>query len=224
MVRYGNGNYTRDIIIKACRKLFYEKGYSDTTYDDICREAHVNRGSIYYHFKLKENIQQIIAYEVFNKCCEEAFAYCNIAEYNFVLGTAIYWYKFKEDPCFRNIFVDAFSLVSKFDATQKNWSANTLVCFGDIEFYGEMTRTDILRELVLDGIGGRMAAYVDQNPDSFTFEELTKYELTATAKLHDIPSEVIEETWRDIARYIRKIPFETLDTTFDGHEKKPLLK
>lgn len=56
MAKYETGIRTKEKILSACKKLFYEKGYDDTTYDDICREGNVNRGLIHYHFQGKFNI------------------------------------------------------------------------------------------------------------------------------------------------------------------------
>jgi AcrR family transcriptional regulator len=63
MAKYETGIRTKEKILNACKKLFYEKGYDDTTYDDICREGHVNRGLIHYHFQGKFNIGR----QVFSK-------------------------------------------------------------------------------------------------------------------------------------------------------------
>jgi len=57
---YDNGLLTKETILNSCRKLFYEKGYTETTFSDICKDANVNHGSIYYHFKKKRNIVEII--------------------------------------------------------------------------------------------------------------------------------------------------------------------
>ena len=56
MAKYEPGIQTRKKILNTCKKLFYEKGYEETTYDDICREGQVNRGLIHYHFNGKYNI------------------------------------------------------------------------------------------------------------------------------------------------------------------------
>ncbi len=56
MSKYENGIETQNRILKACKKLFYEKGYNETTFLDICREANVNQSAISYHFDKKENI------------------------------------------------------------------------------------------------------------------------------------------------------------------------
>jgi AcrR family transcriptional regulator len=63
MAKYETGIRTKEKILNACKKLFYEKGYDDTTYDDICREGNVNRGLIHYHFQGKFNIGR----QVFSK-------------------------------------------------------------------------------------------------------------------------------------------------------------
>ena len=65
MAIYDNGLLTKEIILNSCKKLFYENGYAKTTFSDICKDANVNHGSIYYHFKKKSNIAGIIYSDFF---------------------------------------------------------------------------------------------------------------------------------------------------------------
>lgn len=51
---------TKASVIEASKKLFYEKGYVDTHYNDIVKESGINAGSVYYHFKKKIIIAEII--------------------------------------------------------------------------------------------------------------------------------------------------------------------
>ncbi len=60
MATYDNGLITKEIILNSCKKLFYENGYTKTTFRDICKDANVNQGSIYYHFKKKNHIAGVI--------------------------------------------------------------------------------------------------------------------------------------------------------------------
>lgn len=60
MGNYDVGIQTRNRILKVCRKLFYEKGYDATTFDDICREGRFNKGTVHYHFRGKYNIARQI--------------------------------------------------------------------------------------------------------------------------------------------------------------------
>ena len=76
MGAYKNGASTRQVILQSCRKLFYDKGYHETSYDDICNAAHVNRGSIYYHFKEKENIRYEVLWGMHKECQDIAAKYC----------------------------------------------------------------------------------------------------------------------------------------------------
>lgn len=43
-------------IMEAAKRVFYKKGYSNTTTQDIVDAANISRGLLYYHFKSKEEI------------------------------------------------------------------------------------------------------------------------------------------------------------------------
>lgn len=43
-------------ILTQAIKVFLEKGYHGATIDDVCRAAGVTKGSIYWHFKSKEDL------------------------------------------------------------------------------------------------------------------------------------------------------------------------
>ncbi|ALS26363.1 TetR family transcriptional regulator [Paenibacillus sp. 32O-W] len=47
---------TRQQIMKSAKELFIRKGYGASSMEDICEEAGVSKGSIYYHFKSKEQL------------------------------------------------------------------------------------------------------------------------------------------------------------------------
>ena len=55
---YTVGDKTKSNIINESRKLFYKKGYTETTYTDISKAADVNRALIPYHFKNKELLEK----------------------------------------------------------------------------------------------------------------------------------------------------------------------
>lgn len=46
----------RNIILKAARKLFFERGFKSVTVDNIAERAEVSKGSIYLCFESKEEI------------------------------------------------------------------------------------------------------------------------------------------------------------------------
>lgn len=47
---------TRDQIIAAADRLFYEHGFESTSFADIAQAVHISRGNFYYHFKTKDDI------------------------------------------------------------------------------------------------------------------------------------------------------------------------
>ena len=46
----------REKIIDAAWELFREKGYGETTINDIIRKADISKGTFYYYFRSKDNM------------------------------------------------------------------------------------------------------------------------------------------------------------------------
>jgi AcrR family transcriptional regulator len=46
----------KNVILKAARKLFFEKGFKSVTVDSIAAKAELSKGSIYLYFESKEEI------------------------------------------------------------------------------------------------------------------------------------------------------------------------
>lgn len=49
---------TKQRVIQAANRLFYRRGYNNTSFTDIVESSGVPRGNIYYYFKTKEEILQ----------------------------------------------------------------------------------------------------------------------------------------------------------------------
>jgi AcrR family transcriptional regulator len=47
---------TRDDIVEAADRLFYERGYEHTSFSDIAKAVQISRGNFYHHFKSKDEI------------------------------------------------------------------------------------------------------------------------------------------------------------------------
>jgi len=47
---------TREHIIEAADKLFYQQGFEQTSFADIADAVQISRGNFYYHFKTKDDI------------------------------------------------------------------------------------------------------------------------------------------------------------------------
>lgn len=54
--RASQGAATRAALLAAARRLFGERGFSDTSLDDVVAEADVTKGALYHHFRGKEDL------------------------------------------------------------------------------------------------------------------------------------------------------------------------
>lgn len=50
------GDASRQRIVETASRLFYQRGYNQTSFSDIADAAAIPRGNFYYHFKTKEDI------------------------------------------------------------------------------------------------------------------------------------------------------------------------
>lgn len=51
---------TRQQIVEAADRLFYEQGFESTSFADIAAAVQLSRGNFYYHFKTKDDILQAV--------------------------------------------------------------------------------------------------------------------------------------------------------------------
>lgn len=52
----GQGEKTKELIAEKAKILFEQKGYAGTSMEDIREFSEISKGSIYYHFKSKEEL------------------------------------------------------------------------------------------------------------------------------------------------------------------------
>jgi AcrR family transcriptional regulator len=55
---------TRQAIVIAARRLFGERGYADSSVDDIARDARVTKGAVYHHFENKKELFRAVYQDV----------------------------------------------------------------------------------------------------------------------------------------------------------------
>ena len=89
MAKLSVGEKKRQHILHVCKKLFYQNGYANTTYEDICKAANIPPGTITYHFDGKRGIGVAIQdeYEPQNKIYIEKM--CANQDYSKTLLMAI---------------------------------------------------------------------------------------------------------------------------------------
>ena len=65
-----NGKNTKGKIVSAAWELFYEKGYDDTTVDEIVAKSGTSKGSFYHYFDSKDSLLSSLSY-LFDEKYEE---------------------------------------------------------------------------------------------------------------------------------------------------------
>ncbi len=71
-------NIKKSIILRAARKLFFEKGFKAVTVESIAKKAELSKGSVYLYFKSKDEIYtQILLDDIdkFHEYISDLFGY-----------------------------------------------------------------------------------------------------------------------------------------------------
>lgn len=58
------GSNTKDRILQISERLFSEKGYDGTSVEEISRLCNINKATVYYHFKSKEEILDSLMHSI----------------------------------------------------------------------------------------------------------------------------------------------------------------
>ena len=61
---------TRKDILNSALDIFYEKGYSKTTFDEIAKRINLTKGAVYWHFRNKPDIITALIKEAFQRTNE----------------------------------------------------------------------------------------------------------------------------------------------------------
>ncbi len=62
----------REEILAAARDLFYEKGYQNTTVEEIAEAAEISKGTVYLYFASKDELYVSVILEGFGGTGEKA--------------------------------------------------------------------------------------------------------------------------------------------------------
>lgn len=211
MGTYENGVGTRRLILNACRKLFLEKGFHETSYDDICRAAHVNRGSIYYHFKEKENIRYEVSWELMYEYRKYVNAYCPDAKHEFTLALYVLWEQFLCDPRVQKFFLDYFKDQPIYSPAS---GAGRFYRILYEQMYGELWPLERVDELAFASIYGHISAlmlFASETNGTYSVKRLFHHSFcVVAAPAWGIPKETALSFWKEVEREIDLLPADRL--------------
>lgn len=217
MGAYGNGMTTRKIILEACQKLFYEKGYHETSYDDICKAAHVNRGSIYYHFKEKENIRYEVLWEITTYCYEEAKKYCDTSRYAFLVGMYIHWGKVLHDARIRKFELDYYA---DYPVYTPNNPVARYYKLCNQNMYKEILDVSKIDPMALATGYGTIYGGIrllDVDPEKYDLIEVYRHMIMTGILVWGIPKEEADAMWEELMVYIKKVPQDVVERAYEAN-------
>lgn len=217
MGAYGNGMTTRKIILEACQKLFYEKGYHETSYDDICKAAHVNRGSIYYHFKEKENIRYEVLWEITTYCYEEAKKYCDTSRYAFLVGMYIHWGKVLHDARIRKFELDYYA---DYPVYTPNNPVARYYKLCNQNMYKEILDVSKIDSMALATGYGTIYGGIrllDVDPEKYDLIEVYRHMIMTGILVWGIPKEEADAMWEELMVYIKKVPQDVVERAYEAN-------
>lgn len=215
MSTYENGISTRRAIIDACTILFYKRGFHETSYDDICQEAHVNRGSIYYHFREKENIRYEILWEYITRMKRIAERYCAQSEYLYILVAYMMFSLTKTDCQIRKFHYDFFTDYSIY-AGQADSTRFYAVLYN--KMWEPFYKRSMISDLAFATVYGYIASCVRmlcEHPDKYDPFELFELCTYSSIAIWGIPKDKIDMIRADIRYYIAQIPEEEIKLRID---------
>lgn len=214
---YENGIETRNRILAACRKLFYEKGYRDTTFMDICKEAQVNQSSIHYHFKTKDVLLRILYQESIQKNNRIVEMYCEpdtLPFTKFLLGGELYLYKAFHDPKYRRFNLDARILLdtNNFDEYIENMA--TALFYHDSSFAAlpEDSLYDLLALVAYDQV---LLIYLDKNIESYNLLSVCKHNAEIYKRIMRISEADFAIAQQQLAALEKKYDWRQLETSLE---------
>ena len=102
--RLAQGDATRALLIRAARDLFGERGYVDTSIDEIVAEAGVTKGAVYHHFDGKEGLFRAVFEQVHREVTDQAAAeFLGPDSWAALLDGCALWVDAHQDPAVRRI-------------------------------------------------------------------------------------------------------------------------
>lgn len=210
MSAYENGCNTRKTILDACFGLFLEKGFHGTSYDDICREAHVNRGSIYYHFKEKNNIRYEVHWELLARNRTFIEAFCPGTRHGFMLSIYVLWAQFLKDVRIRNFILDYFRDQPIYSPSSE-LGRFYYMAYGHM--YGDLWPMERIDKLDFASVYGHLHAVMllaGENPDQYDPDTMLRHCIYAGTSVWGIPKEKIDGLWADLEMELQQISMKEI--------------
>lgn len=194
MAELKKSKITKAAVIDASKKLFFENGYINTHLNDIAKESGVNAGSMYYHFKKKCLIAEIIYSNMTaetKQIVSEVFIDSDL-QVRTAIETLIFWRLFFNDDNFRRFLYE----ISK-ENVAAQLAKNTGIWLFDLhnKQYQLGFNENYIKMINLTCFASEeeMAINIQEGYIPFSEEEAAEYDIRLIYELMKINNNRIEE-------------------------------
>ncbi|MCI8668676.1 MAG: TetR/AcrR family transcriptional regulator [Lachnospiraceae bacterium] len=197
---------TRDKVLYTSATLFWEKGYEKTSLLEIAARAGVNRGSVFFAVKNKENLLRILVSYVLENTFSSSYLLVGKTDdpvLSYAVETALQLYMAESREEVRELAAAAYTLPTTSDLIYRKTAKRLLELFGpynpgwqERDFYEhEIASGSIMR--------GCMAKPCDLY---FTMERKMRLFLETTLGIYNVP----EEKTKEAIQFLSGFDFEDI--------------
>ena len=184
------------LILETCKELFYEKGYNETTYEDIYTAAGLPPGSVTYYFTGKKIIAETIHAEYELKV-RTMLSSLVADDYELrvmsALETLNWWNVFFVNPSIRRFIVE----IGREGVLRKSFLGNTEYLFklhiNEYNLRINGPRLGLITAAYI-GVMTELLLNAGENLSAYTAEEMADFAIETAYKLLNISSAAINDT------------------------------
>lgn len=184
---------TRDKILYAAASLFWEKGYEKTAMVEIAARAGVNRGSLFFAVKNKENLLRILVSHVLESMFSSS--YLIVGEtgdpvFSYTVEAALQLYMAESREEVRELAAVAYTLPTTSDLIYRKTAKRLMELF--LVYNPDWEERDFYEHEIASGsiMRGYMAKPCDLY---FTMERKMRVFLETTLSIYNVPEEKTEQ-------------------------------
>lgn len=196
-----NENYIK--IFNTAEELFYKKGYSNTSVDEIIEKSGTSKGTFYYYYKHKADLGVSVLINSHQQHTNTLDVFSEVRDLVLIaLDIRVFWYAYYHDEGFRRFHYDIskHSLEYQSDYIVKTCLANTKKRFSKLEL-------ELILETVL-GMRHKISLHVYNKLQMFPYQMIADYSMRQIFRLFEIPNKVIKETMKESQELFDQLDIE----------------
>lgn len=210
MGSYDNGNDTRKQILNTCFYQFLTNGFHETSVEDICKAAHVNRSSVYYHFHDKDNIRYEVLWELIIRCRNQALRYCPNTKNGMALAIRILYVHLRQEPALWKFLLDYWKDFPVYNPRSSLGAFYSLLYRGLFESIWDRSRISSLAFASMYGHICGIHSLASARPDRYRPEEIHKHCFDTVTQIWHIPEDKADALWDSMEADLKNIPLDRL--------------